>query len=167
MKYLWEATAVGIYSGILYNIVVELFSAALSIMHEPIDFLVLLFIVGFAKHSLGFFLRIHSAFCNYGDACQRSVQDAEYIATSWTLRWHARLFYESILEGLVFMIAGYLLSMFTKDRLAIVVFVGFSLHLGAEYMGIHKYFCRERCERVVVKNDSVPLFEPALFQEKK
>lgn len=163
MKYLWEAFAVALYSGILYNIITELFSAALSIMHEPIDFLVLLFIVGFFKHSLGFFLRIHSAFCNYGDACQRSVQDAEYIATSG----YARLFYESFLEGLVFMIAGYLLSMFTKDRLVIVVFVGFSLHLGAEYMGIHKYFCRKRCARMAVKNDSVPLFEPALFQDNK
>ena len=149
MLYIVEAIFVGIYCGFIY-----------SILSQFIDeFMILLFVVGFLKHFLGYHLSLHSMFCKYGEACERSHHET----TDSTARMvHTEMLaYESFLEGFAFFIFGYFMTMVCKDRLLVVVTIGFLLHIIAEKLGIHKSFCKIRC----IKNDKVPLFEPGMFHE--
>jgi hypothetical protein len=55
------------------------------------------------------------------------------------------LFGESILEGGVFIILGLLLKVFIENRVVLMFLLGFLLHMIAEFAGVHKYFCKNRC----------------------
>jgi hypothetical protein len=55
------------------------------------------------------------------------------------------LIVESILEGGVFIILGLLLKVFIENRWILMFLLGFLLHVIAEYVGVHKYFCKNRC----------------------
>jgi formate/nitrite transporter FocA (FNT family) len=115
--------------------------------------LLFFFVLGFAKHYLGYLLGIHDVYCNQGRAClQRnstsSTNKQKYKATN------KHLFLESILEGMWFLIIGSVLMMSTgeikhkKNTLLFFVFIflagGFT-HLLAEFVGIHTYFCGNNC----------------------
>ena len=108
------------------------------------------FILGFAKHYLGYLLGIHNVYCNQGRACVKinSTNKQKYKAPN------KHLFLESILEGIWFLIIGGLFIMFIGDKkhkkntLLFFVFIflagGFT-HLLAEFVGIHTYFCENNC----------------------
>jgi hypothetical protein len=146
MHYIFEALFVGIYCGILYEILVNFIG----------DYYVLLWVLGFFKHFLGYELHLHSMFCKYGYACQR-VANAEHRHAEIS---NLKIIIESMIEGIVFVIVGYLLSLIMKDRLVMVFWIGVILHISAELIGIHQVFC-QRC----VINYSAPLFEPLMFHE--
>lgn len=112
--------------------------------------LLFFFVLGFAKHYLAYFLGIHDVYCNQGRACiqRNSTNKQKYKATN------KHLFLESILEGIWFLIIGGLFMMFVgekkhkKNTLLFFVFLflagGFT-HLLAEFVGIHDYFCQQKC----------------------
>lgn len=146
MHYIFEAFFVGIYCGVLYEILVNFIG----------DFTVLLLVLGFFKHFLAYELNLHSMFCKYGYACQRLVNAEHRVAQISNIK----IIMESMSEGIVFVILGYLLSLIIKDRLIIIFWIGVLLHIWAEWTGIHQVFC-QRC----VINYSAPLFEPLMFHE--
>ena len=74
-----------------------------------------LFITGFLKHFMGYYLGIHSLYCRRKMTTKNLLRD-------------------SILEGLVF----YLIHPNTPMN---VVLTGSVLHLGAEVTGMHSKFC--------------------------
>ena len=89
------------------------------------------FILGFCKHFLGFFLGLHSIFCN----CS--------ILPKYTI-----LFCESILEGLAFLILYYIFHrLFPKIWVAFTI--GVILHILAEIFGLHKWFCEKKCNKAI------------------
>jgi len=148
MLYIVEAIIVGIYCGFLYGFLSSIID----------HFLLLLFVLGFVKHFMGYYLNLHSIYCKYGEACERSFERVKPVDIK-------KLAYESFLEGILFFIFGYFLSMFSKDRLQNVVIIGFLLHMISENIGLHKEFCNTRCKKRSIKNDKIPLFEPTLFTE--
>jgi len=129
MHYIFEALIVGTYTAILYKLLSPLFDD---------EFIVFLFVLGFTKHMLGYFLSIHDLYCEYGRACSHlSNQNKANASTK-------KMIIESSMEAVVFVIFGYVLSFFTKDRLLLAFALGFFLHIIAELIGIHKKFC-QRC----------------------
>lgn len=115
--------------------------------------LLFFFVLGFAKHYLGYLLGIHDVYCNQGRAClQRNSTTSTNIQKYKATNKH--LFLESILEGMWFLIIGTLFMMSTreikhkKNTLLFFVFIflagGFT-HLLAEFVGIHTYFCGNNC----------------------
>ena len=97
------------------------------------NFTLLLFIVGFLKHFLGYYLKIQDYYCN---SCVKNSKSK--VSTKI-------LFGESILEGGVFIILGFLLGVFIENRSVLMLLLGFLLHIFAELAGVHKYFCKNRC----------------------
>lgn len=123
-KLLTECLFVGAYTCVIYLLVSCIVSSG---------FALLLFITGFLKHFLGHYLKIQDYYCSSclkNSKSQVSVKD---------------LFIESILEGGVFIIVGLLLGVFIKNRWMLMFLLGFLLHIIAEFAGLHKYFCKNRC----------------------
>jgi hypothetical protein len=145
MLYIFEAFFVGIYSCIIYSLIIPVID----------EYLITLFVVGFLKHFLGFELSLHSIYCKFGSACERSNHRDEYIAK---VGWK-QLLTESLLEGSAFMALGYLFSFLSNDKLLGVFLIGFTLHNVTEISGLHHKFCKKRC----IRQPMIPLFEPAMF----
>jgi hypothetical protein len=130
MNYVTEALLVGVYSWFIYL----LFSPFVK------NFYMLLLVVGFSKHFLGSSFKIHDLYCNTGEACVKVLsQDDYYQANTKTL------IRDSAIESILYLILGFLLSyQLTKDYLFFVI--GFTLHILAEYLFVHKHFCKNACD---------------------
>jgi hypothetical protein len=123
-KFLFESLFVGIYVCVIYFFV----SFAVSS-----NFTLLLFVVGFLKHFLGYYLKIQDYYC------------ASCVKGSKSHTTKQILLGESILEGCVFITLGLLLKVFIENRGVLMFLLGFLLHIFAEFAGVHKYFCKNRC----------------------
>ena len=144
---LFEACIVGFYATTIYFFVTNMI---IGQAHVP----TLMFIVGFTKHFLGFYV-LHTLYCNKGSACKainHDIEDRRYVATNS----RRNLFMESILEGIVFAsIVPPLLHVYGRFAYALVFFTGGCLHIGAELTGLHDTFCRTRCLALVGKMDKL------------
>lgn len=90
-----------------------------------------LFIIGFIKHLFGYFLFIHNYYCKTN--CK---------ATSALFR---PVILESIIEGIYFYFLYKLLHKRISNKLHLYFIMGFSTHILAEYIGIHKLLCKINC----------------------
>jgi hypothetical protein len=142
MHYIFESLFIGIYCGILYEVLVNFVT----------DYTVLLFAIGFTKRGIDIESTLHGLFCKFGNSCQR-IEDVKMKNVNIQYR-----IFESIIEGACFIVVGYLLSLIIKDRLITVVFVGILIHITSEKLGLHKKICH-RC----IPDLRGPLFEPLMF----
>ena len=131
MNYMVEALLVGVYTWMIYM----LFSPFIQ------NFFTLLLVVGFSKHYLGSSFQIHDLYCNTGEACIKILsQDNYYEANTRTL------LRDSIIESILFLLLGSLLCYkLTNGQLFFVI--GFTLHVLAEKMLVHKHFCKTVCDQ--------------------
>ena len=128
MHYFIESILVGLYCAFLY-----------SVLSPYIILPILLFVIGFVKHYVAYYMLLHDYYCKYGDACIQLHRDTRKIDPP--------IIVESLLEGCVFVIVGLLLCFMPKiNGMEMLFLVGFLLHIGAEWSGIHTYFCRDLCE---------------------
>ena len=123
-KLLGESLFVGVYVCVISFFVSYVVSS---------NFTLLLFVVGFLKHFLGYYLKIQDYYC------------ASCVKGSKSYTTKQILFGESILEGGIFIIMGLLLKVFIENRVVLMFLLGFLLHIVAEFVGVHKYFCKNRC----------------------
>ena len=140
MGYIFESLLVGAYTWFIYM----LFSRLIENLY------VLLLVVGFSKHFLGSSLGLHDWYCNNGEACIKVLSQIQNYEAN-TLH----LIRDSILEALLFLIVGVILSTcffcytFLKSielTNGILFFsIGVILHIVAEKLLIHKYFCKTAC----------------------
>jgi len=113
---LYEAIIVGIYTEIIFRII-TMFLQNASIPT--------LFVVGFLKHFLGYYLQLQSSFCYYYGKSHAIITD--------------NFINECIIEGIIFTLIYLLLpSAFMS---------GFLLHIISEYTGIHNLFIKYRCRK--------------------
>jgi hypothetical protein len=109
-----------------------------------------LFVCGFLKHFLSYVIGLHDHYCNAGFACNKTNgENPKKIAVqSW-------LAVDSVLEGALFVVFGTLVFHLLAgagtgvgtgwfEPLAYFV-LGVALHLLAETVRVHAWFCRERC----------------------
>ena len=102
-------------------------------------FLLLLFVLGVFKHSVGYISGIESLYCTYGQACEKQTcEQARRKAHTH------QLLLESILEGLAFMVIGLIFYKNTTP-IRMVFLTGVLLHLIAEFSGLHARFCQKNC----------------------
>lgn len=111
------------------------------IQRLKINIFLALFITGFLKHFLGYISGLHTYYCNNGTACYRNIYQPSTTAVIST----NAIISESCIEGVVFVLLGYIYSI-TKNKITfITVFIfGIVLHILSEYFGIHHEFCK-RC----------------------
>lgn len=147
MHYIFEAIIVGIYSVIIFFISSFFIN---SYNHNFIQ----LFIVGFFKHFLSGYLKIHDFYCNYGYSCylNNDCKNGKCYANK------DLLFFESLIEGILYLIVGFILIEISHSYLFLFFnfskniylyfLIGFILHLSFEYLQIHKYFCNTHCQKI-------------------
>lgn len=129
MFYILEAILVGFYTVIIYLILKQFIG----------KFYLILLIVGFLKHFLSGILGIHDIYCNYGDTC-KSLSHNKYISNK------KNLIRDSIIESLLFLILGFVLSdIIKKNRIILFFIIGFILHIVFEKLTLHKYYCQNIC----------------------
>lgn len=132
MNYLLESILSGIYSCGLYFII---YGLLLHIINIPMVWI--FFIVGFFKHALGYLLNIHKWYCVNGNAC------ISYKNTNVT--YTLSLWIECIGEGILYILIGIILSKFIQSLAIVFFIIGALLHIVFEYLKIHTYFCKYRC----------------------
>jgi len=102
---------------------------------------VLLLVVGFFKHFLGSSLGLHTWYCNNGSACIRdrniNRNKNKEANTLYLLR-------NSIYEALLYLVVGFILQGILTN-MALFFAIGVILHILAEKLLIHRYFCRGSC----------------------
>ena len=122
-----ESLFIGFYSCCIYFIV--------HINSFPLT----LFIVGFLKHLLAYFIGLHSYYCKYGSACKKyNKQTAAAIPLTILIG-------ESILEGAFYVCIGLLLTLFLSNPYIIIFLIGLVLHESSETLNIHDAFCKTKC----------------------
>jgi len=132
MYFVVEALFVGIYTALLYLVLQQV---------APIQSAFLfLFLLGFLKHLLGNVLQIHSYYCKHGEACANINPLSK---TSGPFEPTTQLIAESLAEGALFGSFSYTGLSVSPIRM---FEVGFLLHIAAEWIGYHAYFCRYRCK---------------------
>lgn len=134
MYYIFEAIFVGIYSCLVALILCYLFVP---------KFLYLLFWTGVMKHFLGYVLGIQSYYCNYGYACAKESNQTTKNKVAYDTSYH--LIIECIVEGISYVVIGTIINTLITHKILVVFFTGFILHILSEILGIHTYFCENRC----------------------
>ena len=130
MNYIFESIIVGVYGSIIF----------LLIRNFIKNIYLLLFLIGFIKHLFGYLLNIHMLYCNYGYACSNKNKTSDKIAIYSNYLW-----IESIVEGLLYLFIGLMITKFISNKLIIVFIIGMLLHLIFEKLKIHNIFCKTRC----------------------
>ena len=139
MRYLLESVLVGIYSVIIY----------LFIQYFISSFTLSLLIVGFVKHYLGYYIGIHTLYCNYGDSCLKlHNNNTNYISN------HNFIYYYSFFDAFLYFIFGYIFSILLfwyhniKIKHIIIIFlIGLLIHILSEKLFIHYFFCITNCNK--------------------
>jgi hypothetical protein len=135
MHFVLEAIFVGIYTVAIYRIIKPYIKNNNA----------LFFATGFLKHLFGWFLGLHSLYCQIGEACSKYVNG---IDTKRIFYYNIQPFIESIMEGIIFLGLGILIIRIAKQsKYIIVFFIGFILHILFEIFGFHNKFCLECCKR--------------------
>ena len=132
LQYLLESFVVGIYS--LFLFLFLSYSLSYGLSHKKFTTLNILFITGFLKHFMGYFLSLHKYYCV--NICNKKKTNTTFF----------NLMIESIFEGVAFVIIGYLLSFVFTNKYILVFSIGFLLHIVSELLGFHKYYCNNRCK---------------------
>ncbi len=134
MEVILEALFVGIYSLLL-------FIPLSYVFHKWI----LLFILGFVKHFLGYIFNLHNYYCNYGNACSSYFSNLVIPGSLYVPQNYPILVLESLIEGFCFVILGYL---FTNINMYSIFIIGCIMHILTELGGIHFLFCKNKCNIV-------------------
>ena len=97
-----------------------------------------LFIIGFFKHLFGYYIGFHDYYCN-----NNKINKNKYII------------FDSILEGICFIIIGNLIfKIFNYNKIISLFIIGFCFHIIAEFIHLHKLFKYYRCVQFNSFNDS-------------
>jgi hypothetical protein len=136
---------------IIESIFVALYSFSVAFLLSPIlhNYTFLLFFTGFFKHFFGYMLGIHAYYCKHGYLCNKikykQLLNTQILNIQKTSNQLFQLIGESIIEGIIFVVFGKIISIFIRYKLFAIFIIGFILHILAEIVGIHSYFCSHRC----------------------
>jgi len=117
------------------SILVGIYTAAICAICSPIiPFPFLLFVVGFLKHILGYYLYIHEYYCKL---------NGSFILP------YKEIVFDSIIEGVAFGFIGIICYLFgiTMNVVYIAFFIGSGLHLSMDWFGIHRRWRRKHCKQ--------------------
>ena len=121
----YESIFIGLYSLVLYTIL-------RSIITINVPYAFVLFILGVAKHLLGYFGGLQTYYCQV----YKNEQSVALVPTALDL----------VIEGLLYVLIGLSFIYIVKNKYIIAFLTGVVLHLGFEILGLHKYFLRTHCK---------------------
>jgi len=113
-----EALFIGLYVLIIYIII--------KLLSIPFPFFIELFIIGFIKHFIGYYGGLQNFYCKYKYNVNINYNN---------------IIYQCILEGLAFILLGYIIKTIFINKYLIYFILGFLIHIISEIVGIHYLFC--------------------------
>ena len=123
MNLIIEALFIGLYTSILSLFILPL---------PTINIYIYLFIIGFLKHLIGYYIGFHNYYCINNN--KKSVLISNIV------------FKDSIYEGFCFIIIGIIIIRLLNLNLFLSLFItGFLFHIIAEYIHLHNLFIDYRC----------------------
>ena len=60
-----------------------------------------------------------------------------------------QLIFESIIEGLAYVVVGFICSFLISNMYVSVFIIGIAMHILAELLGIHRFFCKNICIKLI------------------
>ena len=126
---IYEAIIVG-----LYSLFIGFF---IDIINLSVPLYVKLFIIGYIKHILAYYLNLHTYYCNNGYSCISTNKKRKAI--------NDYLLIDSLYDSILFVILGLLLILIIKYKFIYYFLIGFIAHISSEYFLFHKFFCKNRC----------------------
>ena len=145
---IFEAIFVGFYSSIIFQIFqfiatkviknmenIELFGIEISFYDK------LIFLTGFFKHFLGYFIRIQSFYC-YEKGFKTAYITSIFLPECF-LEGFVFLLLKRIIETLVFGVREGSTALFHTK---LVFLIGFLIHILSELFGFHDLFIKYRCK---------------------
>ena len=121
MNLIIEALFVGFYTFFISYVIINPFKSVYFY----------LFIIGFLKHYISYYLQIQDYYCYYNN---KKKTDNSY------------LFKDSLMEGIIFIFIGNIIVKLSNLNIHISLFItGFLFHIIAEYIGLHDFFILRRC----------------------
>lgn len=127
MRLLLEAIFIGFFNIFIYYPVFNLLVDNLVIQ---------LFIVGFIKHFISYFIGIQDYYCKI------YKRDNSYLSEP------SNIIIECLFEGLFYIYFGLLLSKIIKNKYLLFFLLGFFIHNIAEFYGIHDLFIIYNCKKI-------------------
>ena len=122
MNYIFESLFIGFYTFIFFNFT--------KINNKYLH----IFVLGFIKHLLGYYLRLHNFYCY-------SKCNSNKIIYQYNIKI---LIYDSILEGLLFLSSLLFINYNSKSYFIF----GILIHILFELLKFHKLFCKIRCTQM-------------------
>ena len=143
----------GIYATIVFLIVLRFVPvkqrlANIGIFNKWAVLVFLLFVFGYLKHELGYFLTIESNYCKTTGACENLVKQQKSVSLHHiknTVGFLENIWLESIGEGIAFVLVGLPSFVFIPNKYIAAFVTGILGHLFSKYSGLHEYFCRTTC----------------------
>jgi hypothetical protein len=125
---LLESVFVGFYSLLMSILILNLFNFSMTINT---------FIIGFLKHFISGLFGLQQYYCS------RYIKCDEFALKN--------LLFESIGEGLLYVIAHFVISRFivVNEYLSFFI-IGMLLHISFEGLGIHSSFCKSHCKEKIL-----------------
>ena len=137
---IFEAIIIG-----LYSLFIGFF---IDIINLQIPLYIKLFIIGYIKHILAYYLNLHTYYCNNGYACKSNLS---FVTDKRSIISNLDIFTESFFEGIVFIFIGRFIHTFLvtylkiNNQFLLFFLIGFTLHMLSEILHIHTFFCNNRC----------------------
>jgi hypothetical protein len=148
MRLAEEAIFVGVYCVGLYLTLYFLFgklfpTVTLSVFRQNV--FVFLFVLGFLKHFMGYYLGLHTYYCENPDSTGYLQNKNIFIQPVDSVPFVSKLFMASFFEGLLFIGMGWfffdVLRASNHPELSIFC-IGVLLHIFSDIIGGHHYFCQ-------------------------
>ena len=140
MFYIIEALVVGLYTTLIYYL--------FSLLNIDLNIFILLFLIGFFKHFFGYYIGLHYYYCNYGEKCMNDNDNDNDNNHKYNSNPKI-LIIDSMYEGLIFIFFGSILKFIIKNRIVLFFILGFFIHILSEFIGYHKYFCINKCKKMI------------------
>lgn len=130
MHFILESVLVGCYTYLLYNI-----ASYFLITNIP----VILIIVGFFKHILGYYLGIWDWYCKHSNIYVYKLNSCKCTTNIYNL------VLESILESIIFLLFGLTLHLFILNTNMLFILLGVFIHILSEITNVHAVFLKTHC----------------------
>ncbi len=99
-------------------------------------FIIQLGFVGFIKHFLSYFIGIQDYYCNL------------YLKSNNYKSISSNIIFECLFEAIIYIYFGLLLSKIIYNKFILFFFLGFIIHIFADYFGIHSLFLLYNCKSI-------------------
>jgi hypothetical protein len=145
-----SAIATGIYAIIIFIIVSKFIVKPITSQQRfnIFSLIFLLYMFGFIKHQIGYYLTIESNYCKQTSICENLIKHPELTFIERVksgVGFLGNVWLENVGEGITFVLVGLPAFLLIENKIFAAFLTGIFAQIISEYSGFHAYFCRTSC----------------------